>query len=151
MILTSESNIKHVLFLIFLKTDTSFNLYIKNIFKRKTKWSLKHAAFCWAPSIDSISVMIVLAGSFSDDWVDCFGAGGLTQPPPELLWCRHNRNLRRGAGANTGEGGGEGCWGGRAGSGLKLENSSIDTKNVSILPQNLIIWQTVFSFFFVSI
>ena len=35
--------------------------------------------------------------------------------------------------------------------GLELANSSIDTKNVSILPHNLIIWQTVFSFFFISI
>ena len=138
MILTSESNIKHVLFLIFLKTDTSFNLYIKNIFKRKTKWSLKHAAFCWAPSIDSISVTIVLAGSFSDDWVDCFGAGGLTQPPPELLWCRHNRNLRRGAGANTGEGGGEGCWGGRAGSGHKQLRRGQRTRAACSL--NLVSW-----------
>ena len=34
---------------------------------------------------------------------------------------------------------------------LNLANFSIDTKNVSILPRNLIIWHTVFSFFFISI
>ena len=40
------------------------------------------------------------------------------------------------------------CWGQSL---LDLENSSIDTKNASILPRNLIIWWIIFSIFFISI